>query len=44
MIWRPIAKKYPIYTPELILMSGLKQEIEWENEEFRVPGSAESLE
>jgi hypothetical protein len=43
-IWRPIAKKYPIYTHELILTSGLKQEIEWENEEFRVPGSSDDLE
>jgi mediator of DNA damage checkpoint protein 1 len=43
-IWRPIAKKHPIYTHELILTSALRQEIEWENEEFRVAGSSDNLE
>ncbi|KAG6825628.1 hypothetical protein H0H92_003009 [Tricholoma furcatifolium] len=38
-IWRPIASTHPIYTHELILTSALKQEIDWENEKYRVPGS-----
>ena len=41
-IWRPIARKYPIYTQELILTSALKQEVEWDNEEFRVSGLLDS--
>ncbi|KAG6888376.1 hypothetical protein C0995_008814 [Termitomyces sp. Mi166 len=38
-IWRPIASTDPIYTHELILMSALKQEIDWNNEKYRVPDS-----
>jgi hypothetical protein len=41
-IWRSIAKKHPIYTHELLLTAALKQEIEWENEEFKVPGSLDN--
>jgi len=42
-IWRPIAKShYPVYTQELILTGALKQEMDWEGREFRVPGSVGS--
>ncbi|KAK1233156.1 regulator of Ty1 Transposition [Marasmius sp. AFHP31] len=39
-IWRPIAQKgYKIYTQELILTGVLRQEIEWDNEQWMVDGS-----
>ncbi|KNZ74024.1 BRCT-containing protein 1 [Termitomyces sp. J132] len=38
-IWRPIASTHPIYTQELILTSALRQEIDWDNENYRVPNS-----
>ncbi|GLB37897.1 putative regulator of Ty1 transposition protein 107 BRCT domain containing protein [Lyophyllum shimeji] len=41
-IWRPIAHTHPVYTHELILTSALKQEVDWENESYRVPGSRQS--
>lgn len=43
-IWRSIATKYPIYTHEMILTSALRQKVEWDSEEFRVPGSSDYLE
>ena len=44
-IWRPIAKsQHPVYTQELILTGALKQGIDWEGREFRVPGSVDDLE
>ncbi|ESK96541.1 brct domain containing protein [Moniliophthora roreri MCA 2997] len=38
-IWRPFANKHPVYTYELLLTGILKQEIDWESDKFRVPGS-----
>ncbi|KAF8877711.1 hypothetical protein BD779DRAFT_1677212 [Infundibulicybe gibba] len=38
-IWRPIAQIHPVYSHELLLTAALKQEIEWDNEKFKVPGS-----
>ena len=39
-IWRAIAENdIPIYTKELILTGILKQEIDWDDHEFMVPGS-----
>lgn len=39
-IWRAIAENdVPIYTKELILTGILKQDIAWDDHEFRVPGS-----
>ncbi|EEB95820.1 hypothetical protein MPER_05153, partial [Moniliophthora perniciosa FA553] len=38
-IWRPFAGNHPVYTHELLLTGILKQEIDWESEKFRVPGS-----
>ncbi|KAH9915024.1 uncharacterized protein BXZ73DRAFT_106335 [Epithele typhae] len=39
-IWRPLVKHHPIYNQELILTSALKQEIDWDQATFRVPGSS----
>ncbi|KAG6829223.1 hypothetical protein H0H87_012209 [Tephrocybe sp. NHM501043] len=41
-IWRPIASAHPVYTHELILTSALKQEIDWNNEKYRVLHSHQS--
>ncbi|TFK70491.1 hypothetical protein BDN72DRAFT_958770 [Pluteus cervinus] len=38
-IWRPISAQHPIYSPELILSSALKQDVDWDNLAFRVEGS-----
>lgn len=38
--WRSLAENdIPIYTKELILTGILKQEVAWDDHEFRVPGS-----
>ncbi|KAJ6631463.1 hypothetical protein B0H10DRAFT_2207120 [Mycena sp. CBHHK59/15] len=38
-IWRPLAAVHPIYTQELVLNGVLKQQVDWDDESFRVPGS-----
>ncbi|KXN86850.1 BRCT-containing protein 1 [Leucoagaricus sp. SymC.cos] len=39
-IWRPLAAQgIPIYTHEFLLIGVMKQEVEWDGLEFRVPGS-----
>ncbi|TFK90623.1 hypothetical protein K466DRAFT_543199 [Polyporus arcularius HHB13444] len=39
-IWRPLAQHdHKIYTQELILTSALRQEIDWDEEAYFVPGS-----
>lgn len=38
-IWRPIAEYHPIFTQELLLTAALKQEVDWDSNEFRVDGS-----
>lgn len=38
-IWRPLAQNHKIYTQELILTSALRQEIDWDDEAYFVPGS-----
>ncbi|KAJ3548369.1 hypothetical protein NM688_g5307 [Phlebia brevispora] len=39
-IWRPLAQHgYTIYSQELILTGALKQEIDWESDSNKVPGS-----
>ncbi|RPD54429.1 hypothetical protein L226DRAFT_493972 [Lentinus tigrinus ALCF2SS1-7] len=38
-IWRPLAQHNKIYTQELILTSALRQEIDWDDEAYFVPGS-----
>ncbi|THV02405.1 hypothetical protein K435DRAFT_717243 [Dendrothele bispora CBS 962.96] len=38
-IWRPIADTHPIYTSELVLSGVLKQDVEWDNDEYKVAGS-----
>ena len=39
-IWRPLTQHdFTIYTQELILTSALRQEVDWEDTAFQVPGS-----
>ncbi|PSS00871.1 hypothetical protein PHLCEN_2v4098 [Hermanssonia centrifuga] len=39
-IWRPLSEQgYPIYNQELVLTAMLKQQIDWDNESNKVPGS-----
>jgi hypothetical protein len=39
-LWKPLAEqKYPIYNHELLLTGTLKQEVDWDNEAYRVPES-----
>lgn len=39
-IWRPLAAQgFPIYSQELILRAALKQQIDFESDENKVPGS-----
>lgn len=39
-IWRPISSQnFPIYTQELVLNGALRQEVEFDNDEYRVEGS-----
>jgi len=39
-IWRPLAMQgIPIFTHEFLLIGVLKQELEWDLKDFRVPGS-----
>jgi len=39
-IWRPLLQhRHTIYTQELILTAALRQDIDWEDESFRVPDS-----
>ncbi|KAI0699877.1 hypothetical protein C8T65DRAFT_580765 [Cerioporus squamosus] len=38
-VWRPLAQHHKIYTQELILTSALRQEIDWDEEAYFVPGS-----
>ena len=39
-IWRPLSQHgYPIYSQELILTGVLKQQIDWDAESSKVPGS-----
>ncbi|KIJ92959.1 hypothetical protein K443DRAFT_684887 [Laccaria amethystina LaAM-08-1] len=39
-IWRPIySQNFPIYTQELVLNGALRQEVEFDNDEYRVEGS-----
>ncbi|KAJ8468323.1 hypothetical protein ONZ45_g17284 [Pleurotus djamor] len=39
-IWRPLCKdKITVYNSELVLASALRQEIDWEDDTFKVPGS-----
>ncbi|KAJ6593333.1 hypothetical protein B0H19DRAFT_17663 [Mycena capillaripes] len=40
-MWRQIAVAHPIYSNELVLTSALRQEIDWDDERFRVPGSVQ---
>ncbi|KAF8647813.1 hypothetical protein AX16_006533 [Volvariella volvacea WC 439] len=41
-IWRPIAiAGHAIYLPEFLLTSVLRQQVDWDNEAFKVPGSFE---
>jgi hypothetical protein len=39
-IWRPLASQnIPIFTQEFLLIGVLKQELDWDNRNLRVPGS-----
>ena len=38
-IWRQLSHKHPVYTHELLLTGILKQEMDWDNDKFKVPGS-----
>lgn len=39
-IWRPlVAQNIPIFTQEFLLIGVLKQELDWDNRDLRVPGS-----
>lgn len=39
-IWRPLSENgYAVYSQELILTGVLKQELEWDDDTHRVPGS-----
>ncbi|KAL0949407.1 hypothetical protein HGRIS_009469 [Hohenbuehelia grisea] len=38
-IWRPIAEHHTIYTQEIVLTSSLRQQVDWDADEFKVPGS-----
>ncbi|KAF9499450.1 hypothetical protein BDN71DRAFT_1442113 [Pleurotus eryngii] len=38
-VWRPIAQHRPVYTTELVLSGALKQEVDWDADAFKVPGS-----
>ncbi|KDQ26961.1 hypothetical protein PLEOSDRAFT_168763 [Pleurotus ostreatus PC15] len=38
-IWRPFAQHRPVYTTELVLSGALKQEVDWDTDASKVPGS-----
>jgi hypothetical protein len=38
-MWKQIAFARPIYSKELVLTCALRQEVDWDDASFRVPGS-----